>query len=91
MSADLPALLGGPAVRPQCPPDWPGVDETIRDALLAAWGDGSWGVYQGGHVAALEDRLVTAATVLTMVPIVVVFFFAQRAFVQGVTLTGVKG
>jgi multiple sugar transport system permease protein len=36
-------------------------------------------------------NLVTAATVLTMVPIVVVFFFAQRAFVQGVTLTGVKG
>jgi ABC-type maltose transport system permease subunit len=25
------------------------------------------------------------------VPIVVVFFFAQKAFVQGVTLTGVKG
>jgi multiple sugar transport system permease protein len=29
--------------------------------------------------------------VLAMAPIVVVFFFAQRAFVQGVTLTGVKG
>ena len=28
---------------------------------------------------------------LTMVPVVVVFFFAQKAFVQGVTLTGVKG
>ena len=26
-----------------------------------------------------------------MVPVVVLFFFAQRAFVQGVTLTGVKG
>jgi multiple sugar transport system permease protein len=36
-------------------------------------------------------NLVTAATILTMVPIVVVFFFAQRAFVQGITLTGVKG
>jgi multiple sugar transport system permease protein len=39
----------------------------------------------------VDWNLVTAATVLTMVPIVVVFFFAQRAFVQGVTLTGVKG
>jgi len=28
---------------------------------------------------------------LTMLPVVVLFFFAQRAFVQGVTLTGVKG
>ena len=33
-----------------------------------------------------------AATVLvTSCPIIVVFFFAQKAFVQGVTLTGVKG
>jgi multiple sugar transport system permease protein len=39
----------------------------------------------------IDWNLVTAATVLTMAPIVVVFFFAQRAFVQGVTLTGVKG
>ena len=34
---------------------------------------------------------MTAATVLTMAPIVIIFFFAQHAFVQGVTLTGVKG
>jgi multiple sugar transport system permease protein len=39
----------------------------------------------------VDWNLVTAATVLTMAPIIVVFFFAQRAFVQGVTLTGVKG
>ncbi|MEV6490364.1 carbohydrate ABC transporter permease [Actinoplanes sp. NPDC051633] len=39
----------------------------------------------------VDWNLVTAATVLAMAPIVIVFFFAQRAFVQGVTLTGVKG
>ncbi|GID97688.1 carbohydrate ABC transporter permease [Amorphoplanes digitatis] len=39
----------------------------------------------------VDWNLVIAATVLTMAPIIVVFFFAQRAFVQGVTLTGVKG
>jgi multiple sugar transport system permease protein len=39
----------------------------------------------------VDWNLVTAATVLAMLPIVVVFFFAQKAFVQGVTLTGVKG
>ncbi|MEZ0070780.1 carbohydrate ABC transporter permease [Planotetraspora sp. GP83] len=32
-----------------------------------------------------------AATLLVMAPVIVVFFFAQRVFVQGVTLTGVKG
>jgi multiple sugar transport system permease protein len=40
---------------------------------------------------AVEWNLVTAATVLVIAPVIVVFFFAQRAFVQGVTLTGVKG
>jgi multiple sugar transport system permease protein len=25
------------------------------------------------------------------VPIILVFFFAQRTFIQGVTLTGIKG
>jgi multiple sugar transport system permease protein len=39
----------------------------------------------------VEWHLVTAATLLAMAPIIIVFFFAQKAFVQGVTLTGVKG
>jgi multiple sugar transport system permease protein len=39
----------------------------------------------------VDWNLVTAATVLATAPIIVIFFFAQRAFVQGVTLTGVKG
>ncbi|HEY3009406.1 MAG TPA: carbohydrate ABC transporter permease [Micromonosporaceae bacterium] len=39
----------------------------------------------------VEWHLVSAATMLTMVPVIVLFFFAQKAFVQGVTLTGVKG
>jgi dTDP-4-amino-4,6-dideoxygalactose transaminase len=53
----LPALLGGPPVRPQGPPDWPPADEAVREALLAAWRDGSWGKYHGGHVRRLEGRL----------------------------------
>lgn len=32
-----------------------------------------------------------AATLLVKAPVIIVFFFAQRAFVDGVTLTGVKG
>jgi len=39
----------------------------------------------------VEWHLVSAATLLTMVPVVALFFMAQKAFVQGVTLTGVKG
>jgi dTDP-4-amino-4,6-dideoxygalactose transaminase len=53
----LPAILGGQPVRPQGPPDWPLADDAVREALLSAYGDGSWGRYQGGHVARLERRL----------------------------------
>ncbi|HEY2958398.1 MAG TPA: carbohydrate ABC transporter permease, partial [Actinomycetota bacterium] len=36
-------------------------------------------------------NLQMAASLLFMLPVIVIFFFAQKAFVQGVTLTGVKG
>jgi multiple sugar transport system permease protein len=32
-----------------------------------------------------------AASVLFMLPLIIVFFFAQKVFVEGITLTGVKG
>jgi len=32
-----------------------------------------------------------AASVLFMLPVITLFFLAQRAFIEGVTLTGVKG
>ena len=31
-----------------------------------------------------------AATIMVLAPVVVLFFLAQKAFVEGVTLTGVK-
>jgi multiple sugar transport system permease protein len=36
-------------------------------------------------------NMTMAATLLVMAPVIVVFFFAQKAFIEGVTLTGVKG
>jgi multiple sugar transport system permease protein len=39
----------------------------------------------------VEWNLIMAATLLVMAPVIIVFFLAQKAFVQGVTLTGVKG
>ena len=39
----------------------------------------------------VEWNLTMAASVMIMVPVIVLFFFSQRAFVEGVTLTGVKG
>jgi multiple sugar transport system permease protein len=39
----------------------------------------------------VEWNLTMAATLLVMAPVIILFFLAQRAFVEGVTLTGVKG
>ncbi|MEV6107065.1 carbohydrate ABC transporter permease [Streptomyces sp. NPDC051940] len=36
-------------------------------------------------------NLTMAATVLVMAPVIALFFFAQKAFIEGITLTGVKG
>jgi multiple sugar transport system permease protein len=43
------------------------------------------------HLHHVEWNLVMAATLIVMAPVIIVFFLAQKAFVQGVTLTGVKG
>jgi dTDP-4-amino-4,6-dideoxygalactose transaminase len=53
----LPALLGGPAVRPEGPPDWPPSDPDILDALHAAYRNASWGKYHGRYIERLEERL----------------------------------
>ncbi|MFD9084617.1 carbohydrate ABC transporter permease [Streptomyces erythrochromogenes] len=45
--------------------------------------------FKGAHHT--NWNLTMAATVLVMAPVIVLFFFAQKAFVEGVTLTGVKG
>lgn len=45
--------------------------------------------FKGAHHT--NWNLTMAATVLVMAPVILVFFFAQKAFVEGVTLTGVKG
>lgn len=53
----LPALLGGPKVRPSGPPPWPLPDEQVLAALQAAFTTGDWGRYHGSQVNALEQEL----------------------------------
>ncbi len=38
-----------------------------------------------------QTHLLLAASVMFTVPIIVLFFFAQRTFIQGITTTGLKG
>ncbi len=51
----------------------------------------SLGLSQFRTIYQVEWNLTMAATLMFMAPVIVLFFLAQRAFVEGVTLTGVKG
>ena len=45
----------------------------------------------GSGYGTTEWNLLMAASIITLVPCIVLFFFAQRYFIQGVVVTGVKG
>jgi multiple sugar transport system permease protein len=38
-----------------------------------------------------EWGLLMAASTMMVLPIILLFFFAQKSFVQGITVTGIKG
>ena len=57
-----------------------------RDAWVV-----SIGLSQFRSLHQVQWNLTMAATLIAIAPVILLFFFAQRAFVEGVTLTGVKG
>jgi multiple sugar transport system permease protein len=85
----------------------PGIAATAIFMFFASWNDyygpllytsenpASWPVAYGlasfRGVHGTDWGLTMAMTMLVTVPVVLIFFFAQRVFVEGITLTGVKG
>ncbi len=59
MHSDTPAILGGPAIRPEGPPEWPFPDPDVVARVERALADGSWGKYHGPHVAELTEILAS--------------------------------
>jgi multiple sugar transport system permease protein len=51
----------------------------------------SLGLYEYSSEYGREWGLLMAASVLITLPIILLFFFLQKTFVQGITLTGIKG
>jgi multiple sugar transport system permease protein len=51
----------------------------------------SLGLAQFRTIHHVEWNLTMAATLLFMAPVIAIFFAAQKVFIEGVTLTGVKG
>jgi multiple sugar transport system permease protein len=46
-------------------------------------------LYQGQYFT--QTNLLMAATTVTIIPVLILFVFLQRYFIQGITLTGLKG
>jgi multiple sugar transport system permease protein len=51
----------------------------------------SLGLASFRSVHQVQWNLTMAATVLVMLPVIVLFFFAQKSFIEGIKLSGVKG
>ncbi len=47
--------------------------------------------YLSDRIHNTDWGIMMAASTLTLLPIVVIFFFAQRTFIEGIKLTGLKG
>jgi multiple sugar transport system permease protein len=56
--------------------------EALTLAVGIRWFSGRFGT---------EFHLLMAVSVVALLPILIVFFFAQKQFIQGIALTGVKG
>jgi multiple sugar transport system permease protein len=48
-------------------------------------------LFRSGFSARLVWPYLMAASTVTIVPIILLFFFTQRTFVEGITITGIKG
>ena len=51
----------------------------------------AFGLYAFSVQVGNSPTLTMAGSLLMTVPVIVIFFFAQKYFIQGVTLTGMKG
>ena len=63
--------------------------------LYTSENDASWPIAYGlatfRGVHGTDWSITMAMTVIITIPVVLIFFFAQKAFVEGIALTGVKG
>jgi multiple sugar transport system permease protein len=51
----------------------------------------AFGLYAFSVQVGNNPVLTMAAALLMTVPVIVIFFFAQKYFIQGITMTGMKG
>ena len=87
MLASLSTVIVASTFTPIKPPSQP---LAVRSPYLSTWQAAGSGGGNGGYLAG-QWTILMAATVLSIIPILVLFLIAQRYFVRGVVLSGLKG
>ena len=88
------------------PLSWPGISVVIINTFLYSWEEFAWAnvaiknssqrtlpiaiaLFQSEHLT--EWGQVFAASLVALVPVLIIFIIFQRHFVQGISTTGLKG
>lgn len=70
---------------------WNALAWPILVTTTPAWRPISYGMFAFIDEAGSQFNLQMAGAVITMLPVVVLYFFTQRTFIEGIATTGLKG
>ncbi|MBN1967414.1 MAG: carbohydrate ABC transporter permease [Anaerolineae bacterium] len=70
---------------------WNALDWPILVTQAAEWRPISYGLYTFQNENNVELNLMMAGAVITLVPVLIVYFFTQKQFTEGIATTGLKG
>jgi ABC-type glycerol-3-phosphate transport system permease component len=70
---------------------WNSLDWPILVTQAAEWRPISYGLYAFQNENNVELNLMMAGAVISLLPVLVVYFFTQKQFTEGIATTGLKG
>lgn len=70
---------------------WNSLDWPILVTQAAEWRPISYGLYSFQQDVNVELNLMMAGAVISLVPVLIVYFFTQKQFTEGIATTGLKG
>ncbi len=70
---------------------WNALDWPILVTQAAEWRPISYGLYAFQQDVNVELNLMMAGAVISLLPVLIVYFFTQKEFTEGIATTGLKG
>lgn len=70
---------------------WNALDWPILVTQAAEWRPISYGLYAFQQDVNVELNLMMAGAVISLLPVLIVYFFTQKQFTEGIATTGLKG